>query len=169
MTDTNNLHASDDFSFLGLEHQYQLSPLQLDAAVTRVTSQISAAGDVSGALQQRLQAARERLSDPVKRGNYLLDLLSGPSDVGAGVVPDSLKALAKQAAFASDPSAVSAARLELLEERQSRLDHVAQVFSFPRNVPNPVAQHSRDTAIRNDLRAVAFIDQSLSQPGSRGQ
>jgi hypothetical protein len=169
MADKNNLHATDDFAFLGLERQYQLAPAQLDAAVARVTAQISAAGDASGELQQRLLAARERLSDPVKRGNYLLDLLVGPSDVNPGVVPDSLKVLAQQVASAADPAAVNTVRLALNAERQGRLDHIAQVFSFPRNVPNPVAQHSRDTAIRNDLRAVAFIDQSLSQLASRGQ
>jgi len=171
MSAADNLqNAPDDFAFLGLERQFPLEPIQLDVAVARVTNQISAVGgDAAGALQQRLAAARARLSDPVQRGRYLLELLAGRTDADVGDVPQSLKAMAQQAASASDPAAISAARVALGSERQSRLDHVAQVFSFPRNVPNPVSQWSRDSAIRNDLRAIEFIDRSLAELALRGQ
>jgi hypothetical protein len=161
--------APDDFAFLGLERQFTIASVQLDAAVARVTNQISATGgENTAALQARLTAARQRLSDPVRRGRYLLDLLAGPTDADVGDIPDSLKALDQRVASAADPAAVSAARSALLTERQSRLEHVATLFSFPRNVPNPASQWSRDSAIRNDLRAIEFIDRALAQIGSRG-
>ncbi len=163
-------NAPDDFALLGLNREFQLDAVRLDTAVARVSNEISASGgDHAAELRQRLQAVRERLADPVRRAGYLLDLLAGPSDAGADGVPDTLKALEHQADSALDPAAVSAVRSALLSERQSRLDHIATNFSFPRNVPNENVQWNRDSAVRNDLSAVAVIDRLLEQLPARGQ
>ena len=171
MSDLTNLkNAADDFAFLGFGREFQIDPVRLDNAVARVSNEIEAAGgDQAAQLRERLQTARDRLADPVRRARYLLDLLTGPPDADVGGVPDSLKAFEQQAASASDPAAISAVRSGLLTERQSRLNHVATVFAFPRNVPNPASQWSRDSVVRSDLRAIDVIDQLLAQLASRGQ
>lgn len=171
MSDLDDLqNASDDFALLGFDREFQIDPVRLDDAVARVSNQISATGgDQAGPLRERLKTARERLADPVRRARYLLDLLAGPVDDDSGDVPESLKALEQQASAATDSAAISALRSSLQSERQSRINHVATIFAFPRNVPNPASQWSRDSVVRSDLRAIDIIDRLLAQLTSRGQ
>lgn len=171
MSDVNDIKdAPDDFALLGFDREFQIDPVRLDDAVARVSNEIIAsAGNDAGRLRERLQLARERLGDPVRRARYLLELLAGSAESDVGDVPDSLKALEQQAASASDPVAISAVRSALLNERQSRLNHVATIFTFPRNIPNPASQWSRDSVLRSELRAMDFIDRVLAQLTSRVQ
>jgi hypothetical protein len=159
------LKATDDFAFLGLTPQFPLDSVTLDAAASRVAGQISVAGpDQAAPLRQRLAGAKQRLADPVQRARYLLALLSGKGDTDASeALPDSIQAFQQQAASATDPASVASLKSTLLSERQARLDHVATVFSFPRDLPNRVAQTSRDSAMWSDLRVIDAIDQLLAK------
>jgi inorganic triphosphatase YgiF len=159
------LKATDDFAFLGLTPQFPLDSVTLDAAASRVASQISGTNaQESAQLQQRLASAKHRLADPVRRARYLLALLSGEDDANAGeALPDSMKAFQQEAAATADPASVASLTSTLLRERQARLDHVANVFSFPRDLPNRVTQTSRDSAMWSDLRVIDAIDQLLAK------
>jgi hypothetical protein len=161
------LKAKDDFAFLGLPQEFPLSSVALDQAAAGVANQIASASvDQASQLQQRLSAAKLRLADPVQRAKYLLTLLCGMDGPEAGELPDSVKAFQNQVATAgADPSAVSTLKSAMLSERQARLDHVATVFSFPRDTPNRVSQTSRDSAIWNDLRVIDAIDGLLAKLG----
>jgi hypothetical protein len=160
------LKAKDDFAFLGLEPQFPLSAVALDAAVARIANQLpSATSDQAFQLRQRLAIAKQHLADPAQRARYLLTLLSGIEGPGPGEVPDSIKTFESQVAGATGPAAVSALKSAILSERQARLDHIATVFSFPRDVPNRVSQTSRDSAMWSDLRVIEAIDQLLAKLG----
>ena len=158
------LKAKDDFAFLGLPPQFPLDSVTLDAAVTRIANQISSASsDQAAQLRQRVAAAKQRLADPVQRARYLLALLSGIEGPGPGELPESVKSFEGQVASATDPTSLSALKSAMFSERQARLDHVATVFSFPRDLPNRVAQTSRDSAMWSDLRVIDAIDQLLAK------
>ena len=154
------LKAKDDFAFLGLEPQFPLTPVRW-MRPSRVANQIpSATPEQASQLRQRLSAAKQRLANPVQ-GRYLLALLSGVDDPGRrnsrlGEEFD------HQVAAATDPASANALKTTMMIERQARLDHIATVFAFPRDIPNRVSQNvpTRPCGV---ICAIEAIDQLLAK------